>query len=244
MSLRAPSFSIALLPPLLAALLAIAHGPAAAVSGPANANVSPLPALQTFRFQQGVAPTATYTGAADIELREQATKTNVGSAHLLTVDGVDNARSRRHVLLRWDLRPLPGSCVTISSATITLRVTNASVDAYEFYSILVPWSEQEATWLQRSAAATWQSPGAVGEGDSATLAIATTLPSPSTGAAHYPLPASGVALLQAWKDGTQANYGVGLIVRNTFDDDGLSFAAKESLDPATRPALTITCRGY
>jgi hypothetical protein len=97
----------------------------------------------TLNLQDGVAPTAGYVGTRDTYIKENAPTTNFGGALALDVRG--NANQNTSTLLTWGLSGIPAGA-TIQSASLTLNVTNASVNSYGLYELLRDGQEATATW--------------------------------------------------------------------------------------------------
>ena len=89
------------------------------------------------------AETTTYLASiADASILENAPTTNYGGAATLGADGdrPSGSGKDRYGLLRWDLGGIaPGT--KISSASVTLSVTNSSTQAYEAYALNRAWVE-------------------------------------------------------------------------------------------------------
>jgi hypothetical protein len=194
-----------------------------------------LSAPQTVSFQSG---TNGYTGASDTRISQNAATTNYGASTALGVDGDDPSGTGRDVsaLLRWDVSSIPSGS-TIQSATITLRVTDASTNSYPFLALARAWSESAATWQQAAAGQPWEIAGATGPADREATPLA-SLTASATGSHTVTLSASGIAKVQQWVDNPAQNFGI--IVASTSNTNGLDFASRETATVANRPRLTIT----
>ena len=192
----------------------------------------------TFKFQNGVAPTRDYAGTADAVLRQVAPTTAGGSATTIDVDYGDGSPNTSQVgVLRFDVRAIaPGS--KVSSASITLRVTNATSGStvYALHPLLKPWNEAQVTWRSASSSAAWSAGGARSAPDRSSATIGTLLPK-STGKVTIALNASGVALVQRWVDTPSNNFGV--VIDTANNADGIAFDSSEAATAADRPLLTV-----
>lgn len=114
---------------------------------------------------------------------------------------------------------------SISSATVQLNCTNAG-QAMRLYRLTESWSENEATWNQRSNGVPWTSPGADGAGSNAGIALTgdcTAIGQRSIDVTQF---------LQEWSGGAP-NHGIVLIESGT---DGVDFDSSES---SVSPVLTV-----
>ena len=144
---------------------------------------------------------------------------NFGTTTPLIVDG-DPSDDERAALIKWDVSGIPvGS--TISSASITLQVTNGSDDSYPVHQLLRNWDEGQATWNIWSTGNNWQTSGAQGINDRSATSLGSTPGSNSTGSESFALNASGLALIADWADGSQNNYGV--IIQDYSQTDSYQF---------------------
>src|ERR687890_447939 len=106
------------------------------------------------------------TSVADAGLSELAPTTNNGSATTLKVDGddPDPGGGDLYAALRWDLSQVPAGA-TVTSATVTLNVTNASPQTYGAYEPKRSWNEGQLSWNQAATGAPWATAGAKGTTD-------------------------------------------------------------------------------
>ena len=102
----------------------------------------------TVSFQDGVNG---YSGTRDTKLKSGSPGSNYGSDIALEVDGSPD----KSTLLSWDVTSIPPGSI-IELADITVNVTNKSGDDYEFYQMLRPWVEDEATWDEYASGQGWQ----------------------------------------------------------------------------------------
>jgi hypothetical protein len=175
-------------------------------------------------FQDGVSPTPAYAGTQDAYIAEEEPTTNFCSVPTLRVDGDDPPGTGRELrtLIRWDLSDIPaGSEVT--SATITINVTNPTVGTYELYAISSPWEECQVTW---------------NDGPGRGNVLRGTVGPASMGTHTIILNNDGVTLVQAWIDGFTPNHGLMMVGSDVTD--GLGFNSREASPASNRPRLTIT----
>ncbi|MBZ5515236.1 MAG: DNRLRE domain-containing protein [Acidobacteriia bacterium] len=177
-------------------------------------------------------------GTRDTSLSENAPDTNLGTSTTLLIDGDDPGGTGKDLtaLIRWDISSIPsGSDVT--TATITIRITNASPNTYQIYELKRDWVETEATWNVSSAGVAWEVPGARGSTDRGTTVLGTILAS-STGTATITLNSAGIAVVQSWINNSSSNFG--LIFANSSNADGLDFGSSENSTLSYRPMLTVS----
>jgi hypothetical protein len=193
--------------------------------------------LATLAFQNGVAPSAAYLGARDAYLSEQQPDTNAGSETFLLVDGDDPGGSGldKASLMAWDVSAVPAGA-TVESVSVIIEVTNPTQSQYAFVEMQRNWQENEATWNQYAAGVPWSIPGGFGVADRGTSVLGQAAAN-STGTQAFGLNADGVALVQAWVDGTEPNYG--FVLSDTSSGDGLDFWSSDALTLANRPRLSI-----
>ena len=92
------------------------------------------------------------TSTADASILENAPTTNDGGATTSGADGDEpnGSGKDKYGLLRWDLAGIaPGT--KISSASVTLSVTNNSTQTYQAYALKRAWAESEVTWNSYAA---------------------------------------------------------------------------------------------
>jgi hypothetical protein len=152
------------------------------------------------------AETTNFTSIADSSILENAPTTNYGGATTtLGADGDDPSGSGKdkYGLLRWDLSSMaPGT--KISSASVTLTVTNSSTQTYQAYALKRAWAESEVTWNSYAAGGPWEVAGAKGSLDREATVAGTVTPS-ATGERTFALSA---AVVQRWVDNPTTNQGI------------------------------------
>ena len=180
--------------------------------------------MPTSTFQKGING---YSGATDTYLRASKADRNYAAAGEIWVDGADSAGQEMQALLQFsdifgnsvDQIPLGA---TITSATLTLNVTDGSGDGAAFYRMAQDWASQpDLTWNAFGSGVQTDGVEALADPDLA-------LSSVSTGSTTFDVSQS----LQAWSDGAQNS---GWLLR-TPGSNGWSFSSSESV----APVLTVT----
>ncbi|MGH2688531.1 MAG: DNRLRE domain-containing protein, partial [Actinomycetota bacterium] len=165
----------------------------------ANSNVAnattPSPGTVT-AFQDGVSPAAAYAGTRDAAISQTSPALNQGLATTIKVDGDDQAGTDIVALLRWDLGSIPAGSV-VQSATITLNVSNSTLETFQVYEARRAWTEMQVTWTDAALGTPWQTPGAQGALDRGTTVLGTLAPT-AMGPYVLTLNAAGVAVVQQW----------------------------------------------
>lgn len=182
-------------------------------------------------FQEGV---SSYTGSTDATIRQASAGTNYGAATTCEADGDDGSGVDKSCLLRWALTGLPTDAV-ITSASITLQVTNTSPNTYNLYAVSKSWNEGQVSWNNAASGSAWSTAGALGASDRG--AIVGTISATSTGLKTITLNAAGIAMVQDWANGSANN---GVIIASTTNTDGIDFASSEVATASQRPKLSIT----
>jgi hypothetical protein len=176
------------------------------------------------------ADTRTLTSVADTGLSELAPNANNGAATTLKVDGddPDPGGGDLYAALRWDLSQIPAGA-TVTSASVTLNVTNPSPQTYGAYELKKAWNEGQLTWSQAATGSPWATAGAKGTTDRGAQ-IASLTP---TNIAPYTftVPAS---VAQGWLNTPSSNNGI--LLAHTTNFDGFVFDTKEGTQP---PKLTV-----
>lgn len=189
------------------------------------------PDWRTLSFQDGRLPSADYQGTRDTRLIEESSEPR-GSDPLLEVEGESGGRP---ALLLWDLRAIPPGSRVIS-ASVELTVTSVSGDREcEAYTASRPWVESRATWMEFASGRRWEAPGAKGEEDRGSQAVARF--KPVRGVTRIPLNDAGVAIVQRWINSDGANHG--LILQMTDQVSEFTFHSREAGTPSVRPKLTV-----
>jgi hypothetical protein len=199
---------------------------------------NPLGADKTWSFSTAAPPqgsqTANLNSVADAGLTELAPTTNNGAATTLKVDGVDPdpGGGDLYAALRWDLSQIP-SGATVSSASVTLEITNATVHTYGAYDLKRAWNESQLSWNQASTGTPWATAGAKGTTDRGAK-VADVAPTKKQ-SYTFTIPTS---IVQGWLDNPSSSNGILLAdpTSGTTNWDTFAFDTKEG---ATPPKLTI-----
>jgi len=174
------------------------------------------------------------TSVADAGLSELAPTTNNGSANTLNVDGDDPDPGGKdlYAALRWDLSQIPAGA-TVTSATVTLNISNPSPQTYGVFELERAWSEGQVNWNVSATGTPWATAGAKGATDrgSQIASVTPTNVAPYT----FTIPAS---VVQGWLNDPSSNNGI--MLAHTTNYDGFVF---DSRDGASPPKLTINYTG-
>jgi hypothetical protein len=175
--------------------------------------------------------TQSLTSVADAGLSELSPNTNNGSATTLKVDGddPDPGGGDLYAALRWNLSQIPAGA-TVTSASVTLNVTNPSPQTYGAYELKKAWNEGQLTWNQAATGSPWATAGAKATTDrgSQIASVTPTNIAPYT----FTIPAS---VVQGWLSAPSSNNGI--LLAHTTNFDGFVFGTKEG---ASAPKLTLT----
>jgi hypothetical protein len=182
-----------------------------------------------------VTQTSSLTSTADTKVSEKAPTTTYGGATTLSadVDRAGGSGTNEYALLRWDLSSLPAGS-KVSSASITLDVTNGSKDTYQIYALQRAWTERAATWQLYDSGSPWQVAGARGSLDREAKS-AGSVATPKVGKQSFVLSS---ALVQSWLDSPPTNNGI--IIADSTNVNGFDFSSRESATVANRPRLNVT----
>ncbi len=148
--------------------------------------LTPFPLYSTtISFQDGVSPSAGYSGTFDTYLNDDEPSDNYGSSTEMLIDGSPDDYG---TLLKWDVSSIP-SGESIQSASITLTAFNNTSDVYEVYEMKRDWVESQATWNEYASGNNWQTSGAQGTNDRGTIVLGTITDRKSTrlNSSHIPL---------------------------------------------------------
>ena len=199
----------------------------------AAGNTDATPAARTWTV--ATARTASVTSMVDAHILENTPNKNHGSATPLGVDGDEPAGSGKDksALLKWDLSTIPVGA-KISSASVTLNVTNNSTETYQAYELKRPWVESATTWRLYAAGNSWQTAGAKGSLDRGTTVAGNVSPS-TTGKQTFAL---SPGVVQGWVDNPASNNGI--IIANEANTDGFDFSSREATLTSNSPQITVT----
>ena len=192
----------------------------------------------TQKFQNGVLPESIYAGTRDTYISSFAAADNFGSNNVLLLDGDDPQETGNDLysLISWDLTGLPVNAI-ITAARMEFSAINTSDNNYEIYQILRPWSENAATWIQADTGVPWETAGALGVTDRGADVLG-ILSVEVVGRHTVDLNVQGVAVVQAWVDGSAANHG--FVIANSAVTDGIDLRSSDyGAVIADRPLFNI-----
>ena len=198
------------------------------------------------------ATTVNLSSAGETYLRQGSPTRNYGGT--VTVS-VSNGTYKQNSLYKWDLSTIPEGS-TVTSASITFRVTDASTADFSIFAIRRAWVEGNSNDAESSTSAnyntydgvnTWGTAGAM----STTLDRFTTDLWDATGGSGgtfsatgdvtIPLNASGVEAVQGWVTSPSSNHGLTMQFTGTAGtSDYWIVASKENTSGYTAPTLNVT----
>ena len=201
-----------------------------AIDAAGNVDATPATRAWTVNTAPSVVQSASLAPVADAGLTELSPTTNNGTATTLKVDGNDPDPNGGdlYAALRWDLSQVPAGA-TVTSASVTLNVTNPTAQAYGAYELKRSWSEGQLSWNQAATGSPWAAAGAKGTADRGSKIADLT---PTTIAPYtFTIPAS---VVQGWLSAPSSNNGI--LLAHTTNDDGFVFNTREGVTP---PKLTV-----
>jgi hypothetical protein len=202
-------------------------------SAPVTFNVNAT--LTTTVLQRGLNG---YTGVTDTFL-DGFQKTLVhGASDPLYLDQVNYNPLLRFAIFQSEGGPVPNGAV-LQSATLTLNKQYYS-DDLQLNSLLVPWTETDATWTNRQAGVPWSLGGAANPGVDYVSAPDALLSAPSYNPG--PVAFDVTARVQQWSNGSGSNYGWRMM-QASAGINPKQFTASENASTAQRPSLTIVWSG-
>lgn len=185
----------------------------------------------TYTFQDGVSPTAGYAGTRDTFIWDtNPTQDNSIVASLVADKAVGVETDQRKILLKFDISSIPATAKVVS-ATLELYI-NTEGQGIALYPILTQnWTE----------ASTYNSvTGGINDDGTEASATAGCIVGQNldgvTGTIRCNLNPANV---QAWVNGSQANYG--WLIENTdiTGGDGVQIDSREGVTASRRPKLII-----
>ncbi|PKO13235.1 MAG: hypothetical protein CVU39_20265 [Chloroflexi bacterium HGW-Chloroflexi-10] len=197
-----------------------------------------------------VCSTANLTATEDTYLSANDVAFNNGGRTELHVDATTGT-SRRTTLMKWDLSSIPANA-TVSAATLSLYVSDASPLTFNLYNMRRSWVEGTSNRTDSTNSANWNtydgsnSWGAVGVADISTdrydtnLWNASTISFSSTGGKTVALNNAGVAVVQGWINESASNYGLTMLNHSGTTSNALFFSSSEATTAANRPTLNVT----
>ncbi len=154
------------------------------------------------------AVTSQFTAVEDSYISETNPNSNFGTETVLLADGNDGSGGEIAALIKWDVSSIPAGS-TVTSASITLNLFDASSGAYNIIRQNTSWSEGTVDWSDLSGSAT----------------IRGVIPAFALGQTTINLTPAGVNLVQGWVDGGFANNGV--TIRTAGTTNGIDMNSRE-----------------
>jgi uncharacterized repeat protein (TIGR01451 family) len=164
-------------------------------------------------------PSITLTAGADAYIRDN-NNINTGGDTIMQIRP-DSAMTVFHSLLQFDLSAIP----SVSCAELWIyEETTASDQTVYVHSLTENWTEGDVTWVDRTAAEVWSTPGGVYGADVASFA-------PDTAGVRV---VDLTSLAQFWVGNPAQNYGVLLRSTTASDNSAVTFSSRESSNPPPR----------
>jgi len=196
------------------------------------------PGVHTIVFQEGISP-AGYDGTTDTYIDFYAQAKNEGSRNEFAISFDDKQRA----LLRFGIAEHIPAGSDILSATLTLRVNRRSSSSsmnLNFYQVLQPWEERQATWKEAQEGVLWWG-GAGCEGNSR---LQTPLAQVQVNRRDgEPLVVDLTAGVQGWLDDPESNQGLLLQGQPAVGRVTYWFGSAENLSSDSRPKLEVIYEG-
>ncbi len=167
-----------------------------------------------------LAITDTFSNPDDSYGRSTSPSTNFGTEASVISDGVAQDPSNGNFgevvgILKWNISSIPATA-TVSSASITVNLTNNSSGDYNFLTQTGAWTEGSVAWNNFNFGGT----------------VLGSIPAFAFGSTTVVLNASGIALIQGWVDGSISNDGI--LIRTSGTNNSIAFDSKDSSgSPAT-----------
>ncbi len=194
--------------------------------------------------------TANLVAAEDNYLSAANTDYNNGGSTELHVDATTGT-GRRTSLLKWDVSSIPANAV-VSSASLSLYVSDASPLVFNLYNMRRAWVEgtgnrtsstTSSNWNTYNGTSNWGTAGAASTTEDrydTNLWSAGTTSFSSTGSKTEALNAAGAAVVQGWIDGTIDNHGLIMQNYSGTTTNAVFFSSSENATTANRPRLNVT----
>ena len=225
-------------PVLLAAAVAASLCACGGGGGPSG---PPQTYTETLTFQDGASPSPSYAGTRDTTLLQAIPTSVQGTATTLEASGplnVEDHDQAKVALVKWDTSAIePGARVTSASVVFYVTGSPQMTDGITIRAASAPWDESQADWVNATDSASWAAAGGRGGADRADASLGMVV-ALDPGEYNIALNDAGVAQVQDWIDHPETNHGFLLDADDT--PQGFSFAARESLIPSSRPALTVS----
>ena len=206
----------------------------------------------TANFVTATCTTIHLTATADTYLSANDVTYNNGGNTQLHVDATTGT-SRRTTLLKWDLSSysIPSNA-TVSSASLSLYVEDASPLVFNLYAMQRSWVEGTGSRTASTTSANWNtydgtnSWGTVGAANTTAdrydtnLWSASTASFSTTGSKTEALNAAGMGVVQGWINGSLSNYGLIMQNYSGSTSNAVFFTSREGTPAANQPKLNIT----
>lgn len=204
-------------------------------------------ATGTNDFQDGVSPTAGYAGTEDLNLESGTPTANQNADTTIQVDGAacSGGGATCRPLMQWDISSIAASC-EVTSASITINVTNATGSRYAVFGVRRNWGETTATWNTYDGASNWTTAGVA---DTTNDRYSTDLMngnadggfgSASAGSVTHNFDSDGFSYIQDLIDGVTTNNGF-VFYDEAGDTDSYQWSYRVVTPATNRPKLTIVC---
>jgi hypothetical protein len=146
--------------------------------------------------------------------------------------------SNQHVLVRFDLAPLPSAAEVITASLELMSYNSQSSIAVpvESFPVLQSWEENTATWTRRNAEDQWAEPGCTGvDTDRSSEPCGMTTLTESERWYSFDV----TSAVRSWAAGTLTNNGV-LLLPGAGANYHIFRSSEWWRDPSVRPRLLIT----
>jgi hypothetical protein len=187
---------------------------------------------------QDATETESISSTDDATIREVYPDESFGESPSLVADASRPALMAQYTLIRWDLSGIaPGT--DVDAASVTLSVTNPSIETFEAYALERPWAESEASWRAYAAGEPWEAAGARGSLDRQAQPAGSVTPS-ATGEQSFAL---STEVVQRWVDDPASNHGI-VLQDDPGNWDGIKFHSSEADGGAeVAPRLEVSLAG-
>ena len=205
--------------------------------GPAGAAGTAADGWLSMSFQDGVYPSAAYTGSVDSRILDGNPNTIYGTDTESIVGYQTPSFGHKRLLINFDITYLPeGAAVKKAVLTLYTGSTVRETPSFAFYSLTQDWVEAESTWNNYAAAGTWAAAG----GDYTAGAISNVVTVTSTAKAYsWEITPS---VVQGWIDYPGDTPGIIMIMQGestaTVTTDA-SFCMSENATAGLRPKFTV-----
>ncbi len=187
-----------------------------------------------WEFQQGVAPSAAYTGCQDTTVWDTNPGTNYGADATFTVDTAPGVETdQRKGLLQFLITAIPVG-ETVVQAWLELYIA-VEGQGWKLHKMLIPWT----------SASTYTSLGGPIDNNGTKAAVALdcqnglNLDTVQLVTTRNNMNASGIATIQDWVNNPANNNGWLIEQISSATGDGIQFASAEAAVAAQRPKLVV-----